>query len=265
MRIALALLRIGFLDAVQYRIEAFIWFLFDLLPPIVMVYLWLAVYEERADVAGYSLDQMLGYYVGVLILTTLLTSHVEWGIAHDVRQGLLSALLLRPVSPWTHWFMDNLAWKGARGLFLTPSTLILIVALGGYLSLPRLSPLGVVLLIVSLVLAYLLCFTLKAILGMAAFWMTDVMGLIGVWEVLMLVLGGTVLPLELLPLPLQWIATVLPFKYIFAFPLTLGLGRLEPAEIWSGLVIQIAWLGIALLGARLAWRRAIRRYEAVGN
>ncbi len=265
MRVAWAFLRVGILEGLQYRVEALIWFLFDLLPPVVMLFLWLAVYAGRAEVAGYSLDQMLGYYIGILILGTLVTAHVEWSLSHDIRQGLLSAYLLRPVSPWLYWFMGSLAWKVLRGLFLLPSTALVVVALGGTLHLPALSPLQLGVLLLSIAAAYVLCYLFKAMIGLLAVWLTDISGLSGLWEVSMYVLGGAMLPLSLLPAPVQALATVLPFKYIYAYSLTLALGRQSEAEMWNGLAIQFAWLLLAAGLARLLWQRALRRYEAVGS
>jgi ABC-2 type transport system permease protein len=265
VRVCLAFFRIGLQEGLAYRAEAAIWFLFDLLPPLVMIMLWLAVYQGRADVAGYSLEQMLGYYVGMLILGTLLTSHLEWGISHDVRQGVLSGQLIRPVSPWLYWFVDSLAWKSVRLVFLVPSTLVILLALGGSLHLAALSPARLGLLGVSLVAAYFLCFVQKALIGLAAFWLTDVTGLSALWDILVYLLGGAMLPLELLPGPLQQAALVLPFRYLYAYPLAIALGRLEPPDLWSGLALQVGWLAACLGLTALVWRRALRRYEAVGN
>jgi ABC-2 type transport system permease protein len=138
-------------------------------------------------------------------------------------------------------------------------------AVGSGLRLPALGLEQAARLALSLVLAYLLCFLLKALLGMTAFWVTEVGGLIGLWEICMFVLGGTLYPLELLPAPLGRLADVLPFRYLLAFPLGLALGRLDDAAAWFGLAVQLGWLLVALALARWGWTKALRRYEAVGQ
>ena len=107
MRLVGAYLGIGALEGLQYPIEAAIWFLFDLLPPIVMVFLWLGAYEGRAEVAGYTLDQMLGYYVGILILQTLITAHAEWDVSYKIRKG--------EQNPTTAYMTGKLKIKGDMG------------------------------------------------------------------------------------------------------------------------------------------------------
>ncbi len=73
------------------------------------------------------------------------------------------------------------------------------------------------------------------------------------------------LPLELLPGPLQAVAAAMPFQYIYYVPLSLLLGRLEGGELWIALAAQGGWLaGLTLLALAL-WRRGLRRYEAVGG
>lgn len=265
MSVYRAFFRIHLMEALAYRVEALIWFLFDLLPPVVMVFLWLAVYEGQAMVAGFTLQQMLGYYIGILVLGTLLTSHIEWGISYEIRQGQLSRLLIRPASPWAYWFVDNLAWKLLRGAYLLPCMVLLVVALGDLARLPALTPLQVTTLLASIGMAFVLCFVLKGALGMLAFWINDVSGLITLWDVLLFLFGGTMLPLELLPTSLQRVAGFMPFRFIYAFPLGIALGRTDEASGLQGLAMQAAWLVAALLVARLLWRAGLRRYEAVGN
>ena len=61
-------------------------------------------------------------------------------------------------------------------------------------------------------------------------------------------------PLSLLPGPVQALAELLPFRWMLAFPVELLLGRLTPAEALSASAPRLAWLAVALpsLRARLA-------------
>jgi len=66
MKLYGALLRISIQDAIQNRVESAIWFLYEILPPIMMASVWLAAYQDQPSVAGYSLAEMLAYTVGVI-------------------------------------------------------------------------------------------------------------------------------------------------------------------------------------------------------
>jgi ABC-2 type transport system permease protein len=265
MRVWLRLLNTTFQEAMEYRVEGVIWFLYDVLPPIVMVFLWLAAYREQSVVAGYTLPEMLFYYLGTMVLRTLVTVHSEWEIAWEVRQGTLSNYLVKPLNPWVYWLADQLAWKAVRLLFLTPVVAGTVLWLLGELAPPRLGVEHAVALPLALVLAFLLCYGIKLALGMTAFWITDIGGVMGLYEVLAYLFSGTILPLDLLPPVLQQIAALLPLQYIYYFPLSVALGRVSSVDLWQGLLAQTLWTAGSLALARVVWQRALVRYEAVGG
>ena len=252
-------------DALQYRAEAVIWFLFDVLPPIMMAFLWLAAYEGQASVAGYGLGEMLLYTLGVMVLRNVITTHAEWAIDFDIRQGVLSNNLVRPFNTWTLWFLLDTAWRGVRGLLVGPVVLGCLVWLLPYLEAPTVDWRRLPLLVVSLALAYLVCFFSKCCVGFMSFWLTDIFGVSGLWEIAAYIFGGMLVPLDLLPTPLRAVAAILPFQYIYYVPLSLMLGRLEGTELILALAVQLGWVAALALLAWAIWRRGLRRYEAFGG
>src|SRR3954471_2350167 len=161
MRLYYTMIRISIVDAIQYRVESFIYVLYELLPPVMMMFLWLSVYESQTSVAGYSLGEMLGYTVGVMVLRATITVHVEWALDHEIRDGSLSRALTRPYNYWAFLFADSIAWRLVRQMFVFPTLLLTVYLLGpmlGGMSLP-LDRLPIVLL--SAALGYSVCFFLK--------------------------------------------------------------------------------------------------------
>src|SRR3954467_1958362 len=124
------MVRLSIVDAIQYRVESFIYVLSELLPPIMMMFLWLAVYQNQSSVAGYSLGEMLGYTVGVMVLRGTVTVHVEWALDHEIRDGQLSAALIRPFNYWAFLFADSVAWRLVRQLFVLPALAGAVFLLG---------------------------------------------------------------------------------------------------------------------------------------
>ena len=265
MSLYLTLFRLSLQEAIQYRVESAIYFLYDVLPPIMMAFVWLSAYEGQADVAGFSLSQMLVYTVGVMVLRTMLTAHIEWAIDHEVRQGVLSTYLVKPFSVWGQWFVGELAWKVVRGMLIAPVLTGCLLWLGPELALPPLDAGRLLLLAASLILGYLVCWTLKLCIGMLTFWSTDINGIQTLYEVVNSVFGGVLVPLALLPTALYSIALVLPLRAIYDVPLGILLGWLEGPLLWWSLLSQVGWLIVLALLARFLWRRGLRRYEAVGG
>jgi ABC-2 type transport system permease protein len=265
MSLYITLWRIGLQDAIQYRLEGIIWFLFDVVPPIMMLFFWNAAYADTDQVAGYSLPEMLAYTLGVLVLRNLVTVHVEWDIDYEVRQGTLSNYLVRPISPWIVWFVNQLSWRMWRTALVCPILAIALITVAPSLELPSMDSTQVWGFLVSLLLAYLVCFLFKLVLGFTAFWLTNIQAVIGLSDVLVYLFGGILIPMQLLPEGLQQIALYLPLQSIFAFPLSVMLGRSQGADLIAGLTGQIVWCGLLGLLAVLMWRTGLRRYEAVGG
>jgi ABC-2 type transport system permease protein len=261
----LLLLNLALQDALQYRVEGLIWFLFDVLPPFMMVFVWVAAYRETEQISGYTLATMLGYYLGLALLRSALTTHPEWDIAEAIRDGKLALLLLKPLDPWGYWLVGDVPWRLTRLLMLAPIMLIAFVLLGGQLQPMNPGVETALALALSLPLAFLLCFFLKLLIGFAGFWLLEINALAGLFEVAIYLFGGTIVPLELLPESLRIMAALLPFEYIYAFPLALALGRVDGDEIWRGLALQAFWTAGLFWLARLFWRGGLRRFEAVGG
>lgn len=77
--------------------------------------------------------------------------------------------------------------------------------------------------------------------------------------------SGRIAPLSVLPAWVQQVASWLPFRWMFYFPLEVLLGRLTPAQTLRGVGFQLAWLVFSALLLASLWRSAARRYTAVGG
>ena len=265
MRLYATMIRLSIADAIQYRVESAIYFLYETMPPIMMAFVWLSVYQEQATVAGYALSEMLAYTIGVMGLRGTVTLHVEWALDHEIRQGLLSVQLIRPFNYWAFLFADAIAWRFVRLLFAVPVLFGCLYWLGpelGDISIPleRLPALTV-----SVALAYVVCFFLKLCLGFIGFWTNDIMGITTLYEVVASVLGGILIPLALLPDGLQTVARLLPIQAIYSVPLAIMLGKSEGAEPWWGIALQLGWIVVLWALAMVLWRAGLRQYESVGG
>jgi ABC-2 type transport system permease protein len=265
VRLYLALGRIALQEALQYRVEAAIWFLFDIMSPLMMAFVWLAAYEEQSSVAGFNLGEMLVYTIGVMVLRTVITSHIEWGMDWEIRQGLLSTYLVKPYSVWTFWFVGEFAWKVVRAMLITPVLIACLYWLGPSLAAITITPERIALLIVSVVLAYLVCFFMKLCIGFVGFWTNDMSGPSTFYEVTASILGGVLVPLALLPGPLQTVAAWLPIQAIYSIPLAVLLGKDGDTSALMMILTQLGWIAVLWLLAGALWRAGLRQYESVGG
>jgi len=258
------LLRIGVAETVAYRAEFLVWMLTSTMP-LIMLSLWTSVARE-APFAQYSSADFVAYFLGVLIVRNLTGNWVAWQISEEIRLGVLSMRLLRPIHPFFAYAMTQFAALPFRSLIALPIAFILLLSSGG--TALTSDPIQLVLLVPSLLLAWLLTFGIFFGLGCVAFWMTKAFGVFnfyfGVWSVF----SGYLMPMDIMRTKFPIVADVaeaLPFYYMLGAPVELITKSLSSGEIAKLLGMQAGWAAISVLGGLWLWRAGVRRFEAVGG
>ncbi len=245
-----------------YRGALAIWLLGLLIEPIVYLVVWTTVARSQGGaVGGFTSGDFAAYFTILMIVNQLTFTWHFYEFEWRVRNGFFSPLLLRPVHPVHNDVAENLTFKLLTFTVVGPVALLLLVAFNASLH-PHLW--NVVAFVPALLLAMLLRFLLEWTLALAAFWLTRVSAINQAYYVSVLFLSGQVAPLGLFPPVVQLIASVLPFRWMVAFPVETLLGRLSPAESLAGLGVQLLWIGLALALLRIGWRAGVKRYSAVG-
>jgi ABC-2 type transport system permease protein len=248
--------------AVQYRWPTVLGIAALMIEPVVYLVVWTSVGDQRGGtVGGLTSDQIAAYYIVwtlVRNLTAGYSPHVwEWRF----RDGTLSDLLLRPVHPVHADIAGGFGYNLPRALVALPLTAILIVVFQPELST---SPLTITVFALSLPAAYVLRAIAFCVVGTIGFWTTRIDAAARLYMAAELLLSGRLVPIALMPAWLATLATWLPFRSTFGFPIEVMTTPLSTAEVLGGLAIQLGW--IVLMGLMLArlWRLAARRFDAVG-
>ena len=245
-----------------YRGAIVIWLLGLLLEPIIYLVVWTTVAAAQGGtVGGFTVGNFAAYFTVLMIVNQLtFTWHFEF-FDWRVREGFFSPMLLRPLHPIHNDVAENLTFKALTFVIVVPVAVFLLVSFGAT---AETQPWHVVAFVPALALAMVLRFLVEWTLALVAFWVTQTAAINQAYWVVVLFLSGQVAPLTLLPGPIQAIASVLPFRWMVAFPVETALGRLSPTEILLGYAIQGGWIVAAMAVLRVAWRAGIRRYSAVG-
>jgi ABC-2 type transport system permease protein len=265
MRRALAaypvLLRVGFADAVAYRVEFLIWILTTNMP-LVMLALWGAVAKD-APVGGFGQEDFVAYFLTSLLVRLLTGSWVGYELNNDIRQGTLAMRLLRPIHPLVAYSAENIAAIPLRGLVTLPLIVLMLVISGG--SHLTHDPLLVLAFVVAVAGAWLMTFLIQACIGAAGLHLDSANSLAELYFGLFSVLSGYLIPLELFPSWLVKVTHALPFRYQLGFPVELLIGHLSRAEALRELGFQFAWLAAWGLILKTLWRTGIKRYASYGG
>jgi len=259
-------INVGIQNTLVYRMNFLFRSSFSLIPLFATISLWRAIYSGReTDVAGYTLAQMISYYLVVTIVDSLTAvNEDDWQIAADIKDGNISQFLLKPIDYLTY----RLCLYGAGRLVFTACALVpvglFIVFHRHYFVLPP-DMAAFACFVVSLVLTGLLQFFISYTMALLAFWVLEVSTFIFILYSFEYIAGGHLFPLDILPSAVVKALHFTPFPYQLFFPVNVYLGRATGAALWSGLFIQFCWVVAAYLAARFVWARGVRHYGAVGG
>ncbi|MCW5939587.1 MAG: ABC-2 family transporter protein [Fimbriimonadaceae bacterium] len=260
-RQTLGLIRIYIADGLAYRASGVIWVLTDVASAVTMPLVWLAA-SRGGPIAGYSSSDLVLYYLCLLMLTSFIMCHFMWEISFEIREGMFSAHIIRPVS-YMHFILSrNLAWRVVRSLIFLPFFLAIL-----YFYLGAVEGKSVYLgweLWASVVLGHLVSVVFVTALAMIALFTQEAQSIFELYYFPMLFLSGQLFPIALLPDWVRGLAVVFPFYYTTGVPTEIMVGRLAGPAAWQAMGIQVVWIGVSYVLFRVLFAKGTRHYAGVG-
>ncbi len=257
----LALIQATWLSWMQHRSFFFILAFNWLIQPLVFLFVW-ATAAGDGTISGLTRGSIIAYYLTLIVVNQITYAQTNWTVGDLIRGGQMSRLLLYPMSPLYNTLASEMAGKVVYLTFVVPATALLALWLKPDWGVTAVSLLAF---IPALLMAWLLRFLWGYWLALLAFWLTRADGLLALQDALVFLLGGQVAPPLLLPDNLRLAATLLPFRYMAAFPVELLTGMLDTSQMLIGLAMQGFWLLVALGLYRWLWRKGLVQYTAVGG
>ncbi|HTE51793.1 MAG TPA: ABC-2 family transporter protein [Kofleriaceae bacterium] len=262
LRATPTLLRVGVAETVAYRVEFVIWMMTTTLP-LIMLGLWTSVAAE-APFAQFGQREFVAYYIAVLIVRNLTGSWVVWQINEEIRRGLLSFRLLRPVHPFVTYAASHLASVPMRSVIAIPFAVILLISSAREILVT--DPVMLLVLAASLLGAWLITFFILLMIGAVGLFVDKSVAVFEVYMGFFAVLSGYLVPPALMP---GWVASIAkwtPFPSMLGFPVQLAIGSYHRRlDALGDLAIQWGWVVLVIVAALAVWRAGIRRYEAFGS
>ena len=221
-----------------------------------IVVVWYVNLDGGSGVTNFS--YIFTYYVLGQML--LMSFSYQQMIGADILYGDFSSKLLRPYSVWWGYVWEDVGF----GFFAYLTTFItaLLIALGGFqwFIIPETWLQGGIFL-VSVGLSWVLMSLLSFSLGWMAFFTTNNRGVNALFEQILLVFSGRLIPLGVLGSSfLIWN----PFSATFYLPLKIYLESFEVITSLQILGVQLFWI-VCIFGlAKELYHRGLQRYESVG-
>lgn len=251
-------------NTITYRGPIFVWLICTVLSLMTIVAVWLSS-SSGAMIGGYSKPELISYYIAALFLEWTTGWYPFHWLKDDIKNGQITlSTLSKPISLFKEAFAIEVGWHSVSSWIGLLTSLFLVfvfrqnIALNLYFS--RLA-----LLLPVVALSILITFSLSLCLGMLAFWFTEIGAVDSVYWAGRTILGGQGIPISFIPQTYQFIVKLLPFRYMFSFPLEIYFGKLTETEIIQGLIIQIFWFLILVRVYKLMWKTGRRAYTAFGH
>lgn len=109
----------------------------------------------------------------------------------------------------------------------------------------------------SIIISYLIYFSIDFIVGVTAFYTESVWGLSMTKDASILFLSGGIIPLPLFPENLRRVVELLPFKTIYHTPIEILINKILTVEdILYSLIIQFFWFLVIFSLSRFYYKHA---------
>lgn len=228
----------------------------------VFVQLWSAVYETQGtpEIAGLTLANTIWYFLIAEMIELGKFRH-DQQISEEVKDGSIAYTLVRPYNYLVYHFFNGLGETAVRIALIFLLGLPLVVYYAGWPTIP-LTAVPAVLLVGFLGLT--LDFCMASGIGLLAFVTEDTFSFRLIYQKLIFILGGLLIPVDFLPVWLQRIARALPFSYTTYAPARLFVD-FSLARFGALLLGQLFWIGVMGTLLFLQYRWATRRLAVNGG
>ena len=224
----------------------------------VLAGVWRAAADANTGaIVGYSAVAITWYIATSEAATVSMNFRLIADIGADIASGAIAVELLRPASVLGQRVLSEIAGVLPK--------LAVCIAVGGLISLlaggAPLNPSTLPLVVPSLVLAISCNVVAQHAFASATFWLRESSAAWFIYQKFVFMLGGMLIPLQVLPSWLKSLALATPFPSMAYAPARLAAGFFEPQL----LLVQVVWL-IALCGfAALVFGRGEHRLQVVGG
>lgn len=234
-------------------------FFFGLLRATIMI----ALYDQRRQVAGISLQDAITYTGLTQAIIAFLMLFSWFDIIDSIHTGQVGADLLKPVSFYGFWMAQDFG-QAVVNLGLRGIAILAFFALVYQISFPT-SAGHWLALALCLLLSWLVSFAWRFLLNLSAFWVTNARGLARLFFGLSWLLSGFFMPLKFYPDWFARLAYLTPFPHMVNTLVEVYLGLLDGPALVNALLAQAAWgLGLVIVG-QIILQAGVRRLVVQGG
>ncbi|MCX2925240.1 ABC transporter permease [Streptomyces sp. NEAU-W12] len=230
---------------------------------LILVYTYLALWNERPDLGGYGQAQAVTYvWLGQALYATLAVQGggFEVELMERIRTGAVAIDLYRPADLQGWWLAQDLGRSVFQLLGRGVAPFLFGVAVFP-VELPD-APLTWAAFLAAVLLAMVVSFAIRYLVALSAFWLLDGTGALQMLMIVGMFCSGMVLPLNVFPGVLGEVVRVLPWAALLQGPADVLMGEASVLRVFA---LQGAWAVALLAVGRLLQTAATRRVVVQGG
>lgn len=224
--------------------------------------IWKALFSSHSQINPLvNRENTLNYIIVATIISTFIECNIiEW-INTQIQTGNIAIELIRPIDFKKMIFSRHLGDSTVKIIFHC----IPLIAIAAVMRRPLLYHTQILYGLFSIILAYFIQFLYSLIIGLLAFW------LIVTWPLNMLLgavyklLSGAWIPILLFPDLLYKINLFLPFRAIYAIPVTIITNQMKTETILEFIIIQLIWAACLYIITEIVWKVGKRKLIVQGG
>ncbi|WP_197034496.1 ABC transporter permease [Streptobacillus canis] len=229
---------------------------------IAILCIWFAVFKNsNQNIGGYSIDEMMMYLILSFSLLMIIRQGVSNTVSKDVSSGDIAIYFIKPISYINKLIFESIGDMLFNFTYLIPALLFSII----YFNVIDFSLKRTIFFLISIALGSIIYFLLDFMVGLFAFFVNYIWGLLLIKDAIFRFVSGELFPLSFLPKSIETIFSYLPFNYLTYKPILIIFNKVSEKEMLNIIVLQIIWIIILSLIAKYIWSRANKRLSINGG
>jgi len=266
MRIYLAVFRIRFISALQYRVVAVSHLMNNLFWGLMLILGYAAFYRTDPSALPMTITQTVSYvWMHEAFLFWFAVVFTDGDIEMAIESGSIAYELARPVDLYWRWFTRACAGRVAVTVMRMP-IIFATFFLPGIIKMtlpPDITQL--LLFALSMILALGVTVSFTMLMYVTMFHTISFRGVRGIVYVVTSFLAGGLIPLPFFPASVRIVVELSPFAAMQNMPLRIYSGNIAGMVAIYGIGLQIFWLITLLLSGRLFMSFSMRKVVVQGG
>ncbi len=257
-------LKTSFLNSLEYRADITSNLLMHLLGLAVLYFIWSRIFSNNVSVGSYDLDSMVTYYMLSGLFIAFFNTRTTKAMEKGIKDGGLANLLIKPINEFLYILFEEL---GKRLVVIILTTLIFslpIILIPNVRNTTYFSFHSIIWVCIFSILSNAFLYIFYWSLGCLAFWLKSTSGISNIVNNLQSILKGSWFPIDIAPIFIQNIFSILPFQYTRYFLIKILLNDIPKNLYLKGFLVLTIYTLLFTCFGLILWKRGLKEFDSVG-